>query len=182
MKKTLSYWCAFFCVFFCFSQTPDSLQIIKIPASYADRQGPPLSVKKDSLYTFGTADIYLVNKKSFAALKDLYENISNKNDMTSVLLDQYTNTLKENISLQDQLKTNFKSGDSLDKIGYQQAKSTLLETQKSLTHTINSLDKATNSLNEVEKNIKKQRRRTLFEKILIGFAGIGAGILVGISL
>lgn len=181
MKNTLGYLCMLCAIHFCFGQTPDSL-VIKIPASYADRQGPPLTVKTDSLYSFGTSDIYLVNKKSFVALRNLYENVGNQNDMTSALLENYTKTLKENITLQDKLQTNFATSDSLDLIGYQTAKTTLIDTKNALDFTINSLEKATNSLNEVEKNIKKQRRRTFFEKVLIGAAGIGAGVLIGVSL
>ncbi|MAQ75336.1 MAG: hypothetical protein CL613_03255, partial [Aquimarina sp.] len=64
MKKELSFILFFLSASFCFCQVADKTKIIEIPSSYAERQGPPTQVKKDSLYRFGTTEIYLVNKKS----------------------------------------------------------------------------------------------------------------------
>ena len=182
MKKELSFILFFLSASFCFCQVADKTKIIEIPSSYAERQGPPTQVKKDSLYRFGTTEIYLVNKKSFIALKNLYENVGSKNDITKALLESYSATLKENLTLEERLKANFTQIDSLDNIGFRQATSTLQKTQESLDYTIESLQKATNNLENAEKNIKSQRRKTVFEKILIGVAGVGAGVLIGVSL
>ncbi len=165
-----------------YGQELDSLKIIEIPASYANRQGPPLLVKKDSLYTFKTPDIYLVNKTSFLALKNFYENVGNQNDMTNALLKNYTTTLKRNIDLESKLKVNFDENDALDKAIYERTQATLTNTQKALDYTINSLEKATNSLDIVEKNVRRQKTKSIFDKLLIAIGGIGIGVLVGVSL
>ncbi len=167
---------------FSYGQVTDSLKIIEIPESYADRQGKPFMVKKDSLYLFKTPDIYLVNKKSFLALESFYKNVSNQNDMTNALLENYTKTLRRNIELESRLKINFDETDALDKAIYERTQATLTNTQKALDYTINSLEKATNSLDLVEKNVKRQRKKSVFEKVLIGLGGIGIGVLVGVSL
>ena len=181
MKNILLFFFIFLFATTSYSQI-DSLKTIEIPASYANRQGPPLLVKKDSLYTFRTSDIYLVNKKSFLALKGFYENVGKRNDMTNALLENYTKTLKRNIELESKLKINFDESDALDKEIYQRTQATLTNTQKALDYTINSLEKATNSLDIVEKNVKRQRTKSIFDKILIAIGGIGVGVLVGVSI
>jgi len=102
--------------------------------------------------------------------------------MTKELVEKYTQTLRRNIDLEKRLNINFTKSDSLDQIVYQKTQITLNHTQKALDYTINSLDKASNSLELVEKASKRQRRKNVFEKILICIAGVGAGVLVGISL
>ncbi|KAA1243033.1 hypothetical protein [Aquimarina sp. RZ0] len=165
-----------------FCQEIDSLKVIEIPESYSNHTGEPLTVKIDSLYRFKTSDIYLVNKKSFLAIKNVYQTTIEQDKMTKELIKKYTQTLHRNIDLERSLKINFTKSDSLDQIVYEKTQATLNNTQKALDYTINSLEKATNSLELVEKATKRQRRKTVFEKILIGVAGIGAGVLVGISL
>lgn len=165
-----------------FSQVADSLQVIKIPAAYADHSGEPLIVKKDSLYRFETADIFLVNKKSFLAIKNVYQSTIDQDRMTKELVEKYTQTLRRNMDLERRLGFNFAKTDSLDLLVYQKTQNTLDHTQKALEYTINSLDKASTSLELVEKAAKRQRRKSVFEKILIGIAGVGAGVLIGVSL
>ncbi len=165
-----------------FSQQIDTLKIIEIPKSYANRVGEPLSVKKDSLYIFRTPEVFLVNKKSFLAIKNVYQSTIDQDKMTKELIERYTKTLRRNIDLERRLKINFTKTDSLDLIVYEKTQATLDNTQRALDYTISSLDKATNSLELVEKASKRQRRKSLFQKILIGAAGIGAGILIGVSL
>ncbi len=160
----------------------DALQVIQIPESYADRLGEPLTVKKDSLYIFKTPDIFLVNKKSFLAIRNVYQSTIDQDKMTKELVEKYTQTLRRNMDLERRLQINFTQNDSLDQIIYQKTQTTLTNTQKALDYTINSLEKATNSLELIEKASKKQRRKTVFEKLLIGIAGVGAGVLVGVSL
>ncbi|WP_062054699.1 hypothetical protein [Aquimarina longa] len=182
MKTLYSSLLFIFLGFFSYSQELDSLKVIEIPESYANRQGQPFMVKKDSLYRFLTSDIYLVNKKSFLALESFYKNVSNRNDMTNALLENYTKTLRRNIALESKLKINFDENDALDKAIYQRTQATLINTQKALDYTIHSLDKATNSLEIVDKTVKKQRMKGVFEKVLIAIGGIGIGVLVGVSL
>ena len=163
-------------------QELDSSKVIEIPESYEDRNGEPFVVKKDSLYIFRTPNVFLVNKKSFLAIKNVYQSTINQNRMTKELVDRYTQTLHKNIDLERRLNINFTKNDSLDLIVYQKTQTTLDHTQKALDYTINSLDKATSSLDLVQKANKRQRRKSVFEKILISMAGVGAGILVGITL
>lgn len=182
MKNLYFFFSLILLPLFSFGQEPDSLKIIEIPESYANRQGRPFIVKKDSLYVFRTPDIYLVNKKSFLALENFYKNISNQNDMTNALLENYTKTLRRNLELEGRLRTNFDEYDALDKAIYEKTQATLTNTQRALDYTINSLEKATNSLDIVEKNVKRQRNKGVFEKVLIAVGGIGIGVLVGVSL
>ncbi|WP_025741231.1 hypothetical protein [Aquimarina pacifica] len=182
MKTALFSLITIFLVSFSFGQELNSSKIIEIPASYADRIGTPEMVRKDSLYIFRTGDIFLVNKMSLSAMKKIYEEFSNQNDMTKTLVDNYTNTLKRNIELENKLKINFAKNDSLDQKIYERTQATLINTQRALDYTINSLEKATNSLDLVEKNVKRQRRKSIFEKALIAIGGVGVGVLVGVSL
>ncbi|WP_010520578.1 hypothetical protein [Aquimarina agarivorans] len=165
-----------------FSQNKDTSHIIEIPLSYTDHVGEPIKTKKDSLYLFKTSDVYLVNEKSFLAIKNVYQSTIDKDKMTKEIVEKYTKTLRKNIDLERQLKTNFSESDSLDAIVYKRTQQTLTNTQKALDYTVNSLDNASKSLALVEKANKRQRRKTFFEKILIAIAGIGGGILVGVSL
>ncbi len=164
------------------AQDLDSLRIIEIPASYENYTGKAQTVKKDSLYIFRTSNIYLVNQQSFFALRKIYEDTKNKNEMTNTLLENYTKTLKRNVALENKLKINFEETDKLDQAIYERTQATLSNTQKVLDYTINSLEKATNSLEIVEKNTKRQRRKSAFEKILFAIGGVGIGVIVGVSL
>ena len=155
---------------------------IRIPASYAAEQGPPKTVIKDSLYIFETNDIYLVSKNSFETLRSFYEKVSSQNDMTAALLENYTKTLKENTILQNKLETNFRIKDSLIKRSFNISQNSLLNTQRELDITLKNLERASNNIGVSEKRIKEQRRKNFFEKFLIGIAGIGTGILIGITL
>lgn len=165
-----------------FGQEMDTLKVIEVPESYANRIGEPFIVKKDSLYVFRTPDVYLVNKKSFLAIKNVYQSTINQDKMTKDLIEKYTETLRRNIDLERRLEINFTQSDSLDQIVYLKTQATLSNTQKVLDYTLNSLEKATHSLDLVEKATKRERRKTVFEKVLIGVAGVGLGVLIGISL
>jgi len=165
-----------------FGQEMDALKVIEVPESYANRIGEPFSVKKDSLYVFRTSDVYLVNKKSFLAIKNVYQSTINQDNMTKDIIEKYTETLRRNIDLERRLEINFTQSDSLDQIVYLKTQATLNNTQKALDYTLNSLEKATHSLDLVEKATKRERRKTVFEKVLIGVAGVGLGVLIGISL
>ncbi len=182
MKKIVVSFFLMFLASFSYCQETDSLKIIEIPASYANYEGPATTVKKDSLYVFRTSQIYLVNEKSFSALRRIYENAKDTDKMTNRLLEDYSKTLKRNFELEDKLKINFAASDSLDRIIYEKTQATLKNTQKALDYTINSLEKATNSLDIVEKNNKRERRKSTFEKILFAIGGVGIGVLVGVSL
>ncbi|CAM1344878.1 hypothetical protein [Tenacibaculum amylolyticum] len=165
-----------------FSQVRDSVRVIEIPASYANHIGEPLQVKKDSVYLFKTPEIFLVNKKSFLAIKNVYQSTINKDKMTQDLIEKYSATLRRNIDLERRLKINFTKTDSLDQVVYEKTQLTLTNTQRALDFTLNSLEKANNSLDLIEKATKRERRKRVFEKILIGIAGVGVGILVGVAL
>ncbi|WP_075343720.1 hypothetical protein [Tenacibaculum agarivorans] len=178
--KIIAFVFSFFIVLSSWSQVArDSVKVIEIPMSYANQVGEPLTVKKDSLYVFKTSEVYLVNKKSFLAMKNIYQTTIDQDKMTKELVEKYTATLRRNIDLERQLKINFSKSDSLDQKIHERNQLTLDRTQKALDYTINSLDRATKSLDIVEKESKRQRRKSVFEKILIGAAGIGAGILIG---
>ncbi|WP_344930833.1 hypothetical protein [Aquimarina addita] len=163
-------------------QETDSLEIIEIPASYADRTGEPFTVKRDSLYIFRTPDVFLVNKKSFLAIKNVYQTTIQQDKMTKELVEKYSQTLRRNIDLERSLKINFTKSDSLDQIVYNRTQAVLGNTQRALDYTLHSLEKATNSLELIENTSKRERRKTILEKVLIGIAGFGAGVIVGISL
>ncbi len=181
MKKIIAILFIFgVCSVFC--QEMDSLQVIEIPESYANKTGEPFIVKKDSLYLFRTSDVFLVNKKSFLAIKNVYQSTLQQDKMTKELVEKYSQTLRRNIDLERRLKINFAENDRLDQLVYEKTQATLQNTQKALDYTVNSLEKATTSLELVGNGAKRQKRKGVFEKILIGAAGIGAGVLVGISL
>ncbi len=171
-----------FAVSFSFGQDLDSLNVIEIPRSYADRVGKPFRVAEDSLYVFKTSEVYLVNVKSFEALTNVYLSTLDQDKMTKDLIEKYTKTLSRNIDLERKLKINFRASDSLDLEVYKRTQATLTNTQRALDFTINSLEKASNSLEIVDKNAKRQRRKSAFEKILFAIGGVGIGVLVGVSL
>jgi len=180
--KNLVFLLPIFSFFFSFGQDIDSSKVIEIPKSYADLQGEPFIVKQDSLYIFRTPDVYLVNKKSFLAIKNVYLSTLNQDRMTKELIEKYAETLGKNIELERQLKTNFSTSDSLDLEVYQKTQTTLANTQKALDTTINRLEKATDNLSQIKKNTNRQRRKSAFEKILFAVGGVGIGVLVGVSL
>ncbi len=187
MKNIFSFIFLIFCISFSYCQDLeivklDSLKAYEIPASYASKGGVPYMVKKNVPYIFRTSDVYLINSISYETMKDTYLGIRKKDSITAVILDKYSATLRRNVELENQLKINFKEGDSLDRIVYEKTQATLKNTQRALDYTINSLEKATNSLEIVEKNTKRQHVKSTFEKILFALGGVGIGVLVGVSL
>ena len=182
MKLTFYSFCLYLYTALAYSQQVDSTRIIEIPVSYADHEGEPLSVFKDSLYIFRSSNIYLINGKSFFALKKLYESTKEKDEMTKDLLENYRKTLMRNFDLENKFKVNFAEVDDLDRIVYNKTQETLKNTQRALDYTLNSLEKASNSLEIVGENVKRQKRKDTLEKIMFIFGGLGVGVLIGSSL
>jgi len=165
-----------------YSQDIDPSKLVIIPESYDNHEGKPRIAHKDSIYQFLAPDVHLVNTKAFTAMKKVFLSTLEKDQMTQDLIEKYSETISRNIELERMLKNNFQSIDSLDLKAYQRTKTALSDTQKSLDYTVKSLEKANESLKLIEKNTKRQRRKSAFEKILFTIAGVGAGVLVGVSL
>lgn len=59
---------------------------------------------------------------------------------------------------------------------------TLLSVQQDLADAQTALEKSKNDLDDVVRKLKKSNRRELKNKLLIGAAGLGAGLLLGVLL
>jgi len=180
--KNIVLFVVLFCITNTYCQDIDTSNLVKIPQSYDNHDGQPRIAHKDSIYQFLAPDVHLVNAKTFIAMKKVFLSTLKKDKMTEDLIEKYSETLSKNIELERKLKINFKSLDSLDLETYNRTQSTLSNTQKALDYTLQSLEKANTSLELIEKNTKRQRRKSAFEKILFAIGGVGVGVLVGVSL
>lgn len=181
MKKLINLALLFSALLALSQTTRDTVRIIEIEASYANFKGLPLTIKKDSLYRFKTAEIYLINKQSFIAMKNIYQNTIKENDNTKELVKKYARILKKNIDLERKLTHKLKTSDTLSKRIDEKNALILKSTQKAVDDTLFSLDKITKSVAIIENEQQQFRQKNIFEKIFIGTAGLGIGILIGLT-
>lgn len=127
--------------------------------------------------------IYLVNKGRYAFYKNIHEAaLSNKDSVSSKLLNAFELRLFEQQNAYDELLNNSKQSEKITLDLINDTQSSLVNTQKTLDYTQQTLDKSLKSLESANDYIKKEKWNSKGKKILAGVGGVGIGLIIGILI
>lgn len=137
-------------------------------------RGDTLLVSCDSVIVLSNAQ-YRYLKAVLKAYKDTTEIARYEQLITS-----YEQSIKTSKADYDKLLANARKTEQASFALIDRSLATLDGTQKILNYTQTSLDQSIKSLEATEKLLKKQRRATIGQKLLVGIGGAGIGLLLGI--
>lgn len=137
-------------------------------------RGDTLLVSCDSVIVLSNAQ-YRYLKAVLKAYKDTTEIARYEK-----LIQSYEESIKTSKADYDKLLENTKKTEQISFGLIDRSLATLDGTQKILHYTQTSLDQSIKSLEATEKLLKKQRRATIGQKVLVGIGGAGIGLLLGI--
>lgn len=137
-------------------------------------RGDTLQVSCDSVIVLSNAQ-YRYLKSVLKAYKDTAEIARYEK-----LIQSYEESIKTSKADYDKLLANAKKTEQISFGLIDRSLATLDGTQKILNYTQTSLDHSIKSLEATEKLLKKQRRATIGQKVLVGIGGAGIGLLLGI--
>lgn len=137
-------------------------------------RGDTLKVSCDSVIVLSNSQ-YRYLKSVLKAYKDTAEIARYEK-----LIQSYEESIKTSKADYDKLLANAKKTEQISFGLIDRSLATLDGTQKILNYTQTSLDHSIKSLEATEKLLKKQRRATLGQKLLVGVGGAGIGLLIGI--
>lgn len=180
MKPFLIIFLAIFTsIIFSQSSSPD---ILVIDSSYTKSPEKPILLLTGQIVNILADSLYLVNKPRLSFYEDLRDQLLNFNYDCEPTLELFKESMQQNSQLADQLYANSESAKSLNASLLSETK-ILLENNKLMLQTaLTDLEKAQVNLNNAKNEISKIKTNTVLENILYGFAGIGIGILVGITI
>lgn len=126
--------------------------------------------------------IYLINKLRYntyeAARKALIKSGNNKN--YQALEDKYLQSLKEQDQYYKQLLLSYSKSDSVSIQLFSTTKTDLANISNTLSATKKILEDSDKKLKEVQEILENERKKTRNQKLLMGFGGLGIGILIGV--
>lgn len=136
--------------------------------------GDTLLVTCDSIIVLSTGQ--------YKILKDIRKEYTKSDDIIKYekLIASYEQSVKTSKADYDKLLENAKKTEQISFGLIDRSLATLDGTQKILNYTQTSLDQSIKSLEATEKLLKKQRRATIGQKVLVGIGGAGIGLLLGI--
>lgn len=124
---------------------------------------------------------YVINKirfKKYEAARKFIINSNNKN--LKQLEAQYEQALKEQDAYYRELMKSYVKADSISQHLIKDTRSDLVSISNNLKETSKTIDTLNAKLDEVQKLIRKQKWDSIKQKLLVGFGGLGAGILIGV--
>ena len=164
-----------------FSQIQDSTILI-IPSSYSLTMSKPMFIKVGSTVKFEADSIYLVNSSRLRFYEELRNTLTTLNFNCEPTIELYKKSLIQNSLLTQQLLDNSEKT-TLENIKLINDSNMLLNKQdETLNLTINNLNSTKEHLELAKAEMSRIKRNNIWENILYSLAGIGVGILVGISI
>jgi ElaB/YqjD/DUF883 family membrane-anchored ribosome-binding protein len=154
-----------------------------VPADYCSSNKSPLVFLKGDTIVADCDTIYLVNKGRYTFYKNIHKaTLSNKDSICNKLLNAYELRLSEHQDAYDKLLDNSKQSEkiTLDLMSYTQ--NSLVNTQKTLDYSRETLEQTLKSLALANDYIKKEKWNARGQKLLTGIGGAGIGLLIGILL
>jgi hypothetical protein len=124
---------------------------------------------------------YIINKMRLAKYEAARKFILNSNNRTNrELMERYEAALDEQDKYYKELLKSYGQSDSISQNLIKGTRNDLLGVSTNLKNACSSIDTVNSKLDDVQALIKKQKWESLKQKILVGFGGLGAGILIGI--
>ena len=181
MKKILLFICLF-CShgFYSFSQ---EMRVKTIDPDFVNAKKALVFTKGDMI-AIETDSIYLMNAKIYAYFLLLHMNYLDKSTDTLCdrIIKSYEKILKEKHEEYQKLLSNCEEADSVSLAMMHHTRQSLEVTQATLKYTQQSLDQTLQTLESANKYMKKERSKSIFEKVLLGVGGLGLGLAVGVLI
>jgi len=177
--------CVFLTAIFYFTlltQAQDSTNFITIPSSYSYSMEKPLLIHTGEFVKFEADSIYLVNKVRLAFYEELRNKLLTLDINCEPVIELYKSSLNQNTLLVDQLLENSESTNRLNRKFINEGQLLLKKQNETLDLTLTNLNSAKENLILAKEELSRMRSNNIFENILYTLAGIGIGVIIGISL
>lgn len=166
---------------FTFAQINQPTEIL-IDSSYTKSAAKPFLLLSGSKVTVEADSIYLVNKPRLKFYEDLRSHLLNWDFDCEPTYKLFRETLKNNLILADQLNENFSDIDTLNARFMLETKSLLENNRVELSKAAENLLLANKNLDLVKEELNRIQFTAFWDKVIYALAGLGAGIIVGLSL
>ena len=153
-----------------------------VDSSYSTSMEKPLLILSGQTVNFEADSIYLVNKPRFILYEDIRDKLMTLDFDCEPTVKLYQESLRQNTLLADKLFQNSANTNKLNKKIFNDTQLLLDQNKSTLNQTINNLEAAKENLKLAHKELSKIKTTNFLENILYGVAGIGVGIIVGVSL
>ena len=153
-----------------------------IPTSYSLSMGKPILISSGDLVKFEADSIYLVNKVRFAFYEELRSKLLTLDFDCEHAIDLYKSSLRQNSLIANQLIENSESTNQLNLNFINESQLLLNKHNKTLDLSLANLNSAKENLDLAKNELSKIRTNNLFMNILYTLAGIGVGVIIGISI
>ncbi len=178
MKKV----CFIFIILFYSNQFAQDSANFTIPSSYEYSMEKPILINSGDLVKFEADSIYLVNKVRLAFYEELRNKLLTLDFNCEPTFELYKSSLSQNTLLVNQLLENSESTNRLNTKFINESQLLLNKQNETLNLTLANLNSAKENLDLAKNELSKMRTNNILENILYTLAGIGVGILVGISI
>ena len=163
------------------SQIQDSTTYT-IPSSYSRSMEKPIRINSGDLVFFEADSIYLVNKVRLAFYEELRNKLLTLDFDCEPAIELYKSSLSQNTLLVDQLLENSESTNRLNLDFINDSKLLLNKHNETLDLSLSNLNSAKENLDLAKSELSKMRTNSILENILYSLAGIGVGVIIGISI
>jgi len=180
MLKELSFLLFFFSTLSYPQNNNDN--IILIDSSYSNSFEKPLLILSGQLVNFQADSIYLVNKPRLTLYEDIRRTLMTLDLDCEHAISLYRESIEQNHLIADKLIMNSSNIQHLHRKTFTDTKLLLNRNKESLNKSIDNLESAQINLEKIKEEIDRIETNTFFDNLLYGLAGVGVGILVGISL
>jgi len=158
---------------------------ILLDTPYFNSFAKPIIAMSGDIVVVKTDSIHLVNNKRFLFYEDLRNVIGledNCNDQIQEVIARYEASLQRNENDFNSLLSNCNKTSDLTLRVLETTEQSLNNTKLLLTDTQTSLAHANDLLKEARKAQKSSRRKTTWEKVLIGGGAAAIGVLTGVLI
>ena len=159
-----------------------SPEFLVIDSSYTTSPEKPILLLTGQKVRILADSLYLVNKPRLSFYEDLRDQLLNLNYDCEPTLALFRESMLQNSKLADQLYRNSESEKSLNTSLLSETRILLEKNKNMIQNALTDLEEAQINLDNAKDEIFKIKTNTVLENILYGFAGIGIGILVGITI
>ena len=167
-------------IFFCnlaFTQVP--APTINIGTDYANYDGEPTFAWPNSNIKTEIG-VYILNESRYDKYKGDVETMGKIRSELDALVKHYEKDIASLRSSYDDLieKCQDQTGDS--KKTFEDIEDKLKEMEDIMAETQSDINSANEALVEAQKKLKKERKKSMWTKILYGAGGVGVGVILGV--
>ena len=172
MKKISAIITLIFCL-----NTLDAQHIDTIPAVYQFSTEKPILIKRDSRVYFNSDSIYLINPGRYKFYEDLRV-LLNYDIGCGDIITAYQNSIEKNGQIINDLLLNSKESERLNQKMLLVSNNALNYSFTKIAENDKLISEIQKDLNDLQKLVKKDKRRKIVNYFIIGISGTVTGILI----